>query len=74
MRLLNEAVTIAAKYDPYAAVYLVAECGPSLRRSGDALLTLIDQIMPEVEAQGFAGVARRLSVLRLTLNTTSVAA
>jgi diguanylate cyclase (GGDEF)-like protein len=74
MRLLNEAVTIAGKYDPYAAVYLVAECGPSLRRNADALLTLIDQIMPEVEAQGFAGVARRLSVLRLTLGTTSVAA
>src|SRR3569833_2301837 len=74
MRLLNEADTIAGKYDPYAAVYLVAECGPSLRRNADALLTLIDQIMPEVEAQGFAGVARRLSVLRLTLSTTSVAA
>jgi ATP/maltotriose-dependent transcriptional regulator MalT len=74
MRLLNEAVTIAGKYDPYAAVYLVAECGPSLRRNADALLALIDQIMPEVEAQGFAGVARRLSVLRLTLKPSSVAA
>jgi hypothetical protein len=38
------------------------------------LLTLIDNIMPEVEAQGFAGVARRLSVLRLTLTSTPVAA
>jgi diguanylate cyclase (GGDEF)-like protein len=74
MRLLTEAVGIAGKYDPYAAVYLVAECGPSLRRSGEALLTLIDNIMPEVEAQGFAGVARRLSVLRLTLTSTPVAA
>jgi hypothetical protein len=45
-----------------------------LRRNADALLALIDQIMPEVEAQGFAGVARRLSVLRLTLNRTSAAA
>jgi tetratricopeptide (TPR) repeat protein len=74
MRLLNEAVAIAGKYDPYAAVYLVAECGPSLRRNADALLTLIDEIMPEVEAQGFAGVARRLSVLRLTLKPSSAAA
>jgi diguanylate cyclase (GGDEF)-like protein len=73
MRLLHEAVAIAGRYDPYAAVYLVAECGPSLRRSGDALLALIDQIMPEVEAQGFAGVARRLSVLRLTLVASAAA-
>jgi tetratricopeptide (TPR) repeat protein len=73
MRLLHEAVAIAGRYDPYAAVYLVAECGPSLRRSGEALLALIDQITPEVEAQGFAGVARRLSVLRLTLVASAAA-
>ncbi len=74
MRLLHEAVAIAGKYDPYAAFYLVAECGPSLRRSADALLALIDQIMPEVEANGFAAVARRLSVLRLTLTASPAAA
>ena len=37
--------------------------------NADALLALIDQIMPEVEALGFAGVAQRLAVLRLTLGT-----
>lgn len=73
MRLLREAVTIAEKYDPYSAFYLIAEVGPSLRRSGDALLTLIDQVMPEVEAQGFAGVSRRLSVLRLSLTASAAA-
>jgi tetratricopeptide (TPR) repeat protein len=74
MRLLHEAVAIARRYDPYAAAYLVAECGPSLRRSSDALLALIDQIMPEVEALGFAGVGQRLGVLRLTLIGASAAA
>jgi diguanylate cyclase (GGDEF)-like protein len=74
MRLLHEAVAIARRHDPYAAAYLVAECGPSLRRSADALLTIIDQIMPEVEALGFAGVGQRLGVLRLTLVGASAAA
>jgi diguanylate cyclase (GGDEF)-like protein len=74
MRLLHEAVEIAGRYDPYTASYLVAECGPSLRRNADALLTLIDQISPEVEALGFAGLAQRLSVLRLTLIGSSAAA
>src|SRR3569833_2239267 len=73
VRLLREAVAIANNYDPYAAYYLVAECGPALRRAGEALLAVIDQIMPDVEANGFAGVARRLAVLRMTL-TASVAA
>lgn len=74
LRLLHEAVAIAGQHDPYAAVYLVAECGPSLRRCGDALLALIDQVLPEAEAQGFAGVVRRLSVLRLTLAASPAAA
>ena len=73
MRLLHEAVKIARKYDPYAAVFLVAECGPSLRRCPDALLSLIDEIMPEVEAQGFAGVSRRLVALRLMLTASAAA-
>jgi len=74
MRLLHEAVAIAGKYDPYVAAYLVAECAPSLRRSTDALLTLIDQISPEVEALGFLGVAERLSVLRVALAGATQAA
>ena len=74
MRLLHEAVTIAGKYDPYVAAYLVAECAPSLRRSTDSLLTLIDQISPEVEALGFLGVAERLSVLRVALAGATQAA
>jgi tetratricopeptide (TPR) repeat protein len=74
LRLLHEAVAIANKYDPYVAAYLVAECAPSLRRSTDALLDLIDQISPEVEALGFAGVAERLSVLRIALAGATQAA
>jgi spore maturation protein SpmB len=74
IRLLHEAVAIAGKHDPYVAAYLVAECGPSLRRSGEALTALIDQISPEVDALGFAGVAQRLSMLRAMFVGASVAA
>jgi diguanylate cyclase (GGDEF)-like protein len=74
LRLLHEAVAIAGRYDPYVAAYLVAECAPSLRRSTEALLALIDQISPEVEALGFAGVAERLSVLRIALAGATQAA
>jgi hypothetical protein len=74
LRLLHEAVAIAGRYDPYVAAYLVAECAPSLRRSTDALLQLIDQISPEVEALGFAGVAERLAVLRIALASATAAA
>ena len=74
MRLLHEAVAIAGRYDPYVAAYLVAECAPSLRRSTEALLALIDQISPDVEALGFAGVAERLAVLRIALASATQAA
>ena len=74
LRLLHEAVAIAGRYDPYVAAFLVAECAPSLRRSTEALVTLIDQISPEVEASGFAAVAERLSVLRVALAGATQAA
>src|SRR5438270_13128139 len=44
LRLLHEAVGIAGQYDQYIAAYLVAECAPSLMRSSDQLLELIDGI------------------------------
>jgi hypothetical protein len=74
MRLLHEAVAIAARHDTYLAAYLVAECAPSLRRSTEALVTLIDRLSPEVEALGFAGVAERLAVLRIALGSATQAA
>ena len=74
LRVLNEAVAISKRHDPYTAAFLVAECGPSLRRSGDALLDLVDQTLPEAEALGFARVAQRLAALRLSLAGASAAA
>jgi diguanylate cyclase (GGDEF)-like protein len=74
LRLLHEAVAIAGRYDPYVAAFLVAECAPSLRRSTEALVTLIDQISPEVDTLGFAAVAERLSVLRVALAGATQAA
>ena len=75
LRLLHEAVEIAGKYDPYVAAYLVAECAPSLMRSSDALLALIDNISPAVDALGFTGLAERLGALRVALTgaTTNAA-
>jgi hypothetical protein len=74
LRLLHEAVAIAGRYDPYVGAHLVAECAPSLRRSTDALLALIDHVSPEVESLGFAGLAQRLSVLRTALTDSTQAA
>jgi tetratricopeptide (TPR) repeat protein len=74
LRLLHDAVAIAGRYDPYVAAFLVAECAPSLRRSTDALVALIDQIGPDVEALGFAVIAERLSVLRVALAGATQAA
>jgi diguanylate cyclase (GGDEF)-like protein len=67
LRLLHEAVEIAGKYDPYVAAYLVAECAPSLMRSSEALLSLIESISPAVDALGFNGLAERLGALRVAL-------
>jgi diguanylate cyclase (GGDEF)-like protein len=74
LRLLQEAVAIAGRYDPYVAAFLVAESAPSLRRSTEALVTLIDQISPEVDNLGFAAIAERLSVLRVALAGATQAA
>jgi hypothetical protein len=74
LRLLNEAVAIAGRYDPYVAAFLVVECAPSLRRSTDALIGLIDQISLDVEPLGFTGVAERLAVLRVALAGATQAA
>jgi diguanylate cyclase (GGDEF)-like protein len=74
MRLLLVAVTIAGRYDMYVAAHLLAECAPSLRRSTEALIAMIDRISPEVEALGFAGMAERLAVLRIALGSATQAA
>jgi hypothetical protein len=37
-------------------------------------VVLIDQIAPEAEALGFAGIAERLANLRLALSATTIAA
>ncbi|MEO7082857.1 MAG: diguanylate cyclase [Gemmatimonadaceae bacterium] len=74
LRLLHEAVAIAGRFDPYAAAHLLAECAPSLRRSTDALIDLIDRISLDVDARGFARIAERLSVLRVALGGVTQAA
>jgi hypothetical protein len=74
LRLLHDAITIARRHDPYAAAYLVSECAPSFRRSQDALLASIDEMMPEAIALGFVAIAERLSALRAVLSSGSRAA
>ncbi|MDB4876780.1 MAG: diguanylate cyclase [Gemmatimonadetes bacterium] len=67
LRLLQESVKISREQDPYIAAYLVAECAPSLMRSTDALVALIDSVAPDVNALGFAGLGDRLGTLRMAL-------
>lgn len=67
MRLLNDAVLLASRYDVYLGAFLVAECAPALRRAGDPLIELIDRLIPEVEAFGFNGVLQRLTNVRTSL-------
>jgi hypothetical protein len=74
LRLLHEAVASASRFDPYAAAHLVAECAPSLRRSTDALINLIDRISLDVDARGFVRVGERLAVLRVALAGATQAA
>jgi diguanylate cyclase (GGDEF)-like protein len=67
LRLLQESVTLSRRQDPYVAAYLVTECAPSLMRSADALVSLIDSVTPEIDALGFAGLGERLGTLRMAL-------
>jgi tetratricopeptide (TPR) repeat protein len=67
IRLLQESVKISREQDPYIAAYLVAECAPSLMRSTDALVALIDSVAPDVNALGFGGLGDRLGTLRMAL-------
>ena len=50
------------------------ECAPSLRRSTDALINLIDRISLDVDTRGFARVGERLAVLRVALAGATQAA
>ncbi len=74
LRLLHEAVDIAAQHDPYVAAYLVAECAPSLMRCADGVLALLDVVQPDVEALGFVGITERIATLRTALAGASQAA
>lgn len=73
IRLLNDAVALAGRHDVYLAGYLVAECAPSLRRAADAVVPMIDQLMPQVEDFGFSGVVQRLTNMRMALLASAAA-
>jgi hypothetical protein len=73
MRLLADAVTLAGRHDIYLAAYLVAECAPSLRREVSPLITLIDQLIPEVESFGLTGARKRLVNARISLLASAAA-
>src|SRR3954465_7736206 len=45
LRLLNDAVELAERHNPYVAAYLVLECAPSLRQQTNGLmLTIVDRM------------------------------
>jgi diguanylate cyclase (GGDEF)-like protein len=75
IRLLDEAVELAERFNPYVAAYLVLECAPSLRQhSNDTLLSIIDRVTPAAYRLGFTVVAQRLAALRADLPGTNAAA
>jgi len=73
LRILTEAVDVARKHDRYAAAYLLAESAHALRRTPEALLSLVDSILPEIETLGFAGVASRLTQIKIGLSASQAA-
>jgi len=75
IRLLDEAVELAERFNPYVAAYLILECAPSLRQhSTDALLAIIDRVTPSTYRLGFAVIAQRLASLRADLPGSTAAA
>jgi diguanylate cyclase (GGDEF)-like protein len=75
LRLLNDAVELAERFNPYVAAYLVLECAPSLRQpSNDALLAIVDRVSPLASRLGFTLIAQRLASLRGDLPGSHVAA
>ncbi len=73
MRLLTEAVALAARHDMYLAAYLVAECGPSLRGALVPLVALIDRLLPEAQTFGLTGAVQRLVNVRMGLLASAAA-
>jgi hypothetical protein len=75
VRLLNEAVELAERHNPYVAGYLILECAPSLRQhSSDTLLAIIDRVTPMMYRLGFTVIAQRLASLRADLPGSTAAA
>jgi diguanylate cyclase (GGDEF)-like protein len=75
IRLLDEAVELAERFNPYVAAYLVLECAPSLRQhSNDTLCSIIDRVTPATYRLGFTVIAQRLAALRADLPGSNAAA
>ena len=75
IRLLDEAVELAERFNPYLAGHLILECGPSLRQaSNDALLAIVDRVTPTAHRLGFTVIAQRLASLRADLPGSNAAA
>jgi tetratricopeptide (TPR) repeat protein len=75
IRLLDDAVELAERFNPYVAAYLVLECAPSLRRpSNDTLIAIIDRVSPAAVRLGFTVIAQRLVALRADLPGSNAAA
>ncbi|HWJ12542.1 MAG TPA: HD domain-containing phosphohydrolase [Gemmatimonadaceae bacterium] len=75
IRLLDDAVELAERFNPYVAAYLVLECAPSLRRhSNDTLIAIVDRVSPAAVRLGFTVIAQRLAALRADLPGSNAAA
>ena len=68
LELLNDAVELAERHNPYVAAYLVLECAPSLRQQTNGLmLTIVDRMSLSATRLGFTLIAQRLASLRSDL-------
>ena len=75
IRLLDDAVELAERFNPYVAAYLILECAPSLRQSAnDTLLAIVDRVTPASYRLGFSVIAQRLAALRADLPGSNAAA
>jgi len=75
VRLLNDAVDLAERFNPYVAAHLVLECAPSLQpQSNDMLFAIINRVTPLAAKLGFTGMAQRLASFRADLPGNTAAA
>ena len=61
--IFRDGVTIAAKHDPYAAAWFVAECAPELQLPAEDLTAIVQPHAHEAKEQGFGALVARFAAI-----------